>query len=66
VELAHAFITVFALSCNLDRFQDRVVGGLSKKTDRLDRDRLVAQGPSVSLSNVREPRSGRLFSALSC
>ena len=30
-ELAHAFITVFALSCNLDRFQDRVVGGLWEK-----------------------------------
>ena len=30
-ELAHAVITVFALSCNLDRFQDRVVGGLWKE-----------------------------------
>jgi len=30
-ELAHALITVFALRCNLDRFQDRVVGGLWKK-----------------------------------
>ena len=30
-QLAHAFITVFAFSCNLDRFQDRAVGGLWKK-----------------------------------
>ena len=30
-ELAHAFITVFAFSCNLDRFPHRVVGGLWKK-----------------------------------
>jgi len=30
-ELAHTLIAIFALGCDLDRFQDRVVGGLLKK-----------------------------------
>jgi len=59
-ELAHAFITVFALSCNLDRFRDCVVGGLWKK--RVGWIGIVwsRRVHRFSLSNVREPRSGRL------
>ena len=38
-QLSHAFVTIFAFGCNLDRFQDRVISPLGIK--RIARVRIV-------------------------
>ena len=65
-QLAHAFIAIFAFSADLDRFQDCMIGAFREK-----RIGWIGIGWSrrvhrFSLSNVRQPRSGRLSPALSC
>ena len=59
-ELSYAFVAIFAFGCDLDRFQDRVIGSLGIK--RVARVGIVwsCRVHSLSLSNVRGWLCGRL------
>jgi hypothetical protein len=59
-QLAHAFLAIFAFSCDLDCFQNSVVGAFREK--RIGWIGIVwsRRVHSLSLSNARQWRCGRL------